>query len=101
MRDLSLLKESTTSKMITKNSVQSTKWFTMTADQRSKHVDKFMTAAVLEPISESMKSSETDTSCLLNVLSLPNYFAIGMWNKAQNLSNSDDEMVQCPGDSSS
>ena len=60
-----------------------------------------MTAAVSEPISELAKSSETDASCPLNALSLPNHFAIGMWNKAQNLSNTDDEMVQCPGDSSS
>ena len=56
---------------------------------------------LLEPMSESSKSSGTNTSCPLNVLSLPNHFVVNMWKKAQTLSSSDDAMVQCPGDSSS
>lgn len=85
-----------------KYSVQSTKWFTLTADQRLKHLDKFMSATITEPVTEmSVESSVTSTSCPLNVLSVPTHFAANMWNKAQKLSSSDDGMVQCPGDSSS
>ena len=82
----------------TKYGVQSAKWFTMTSDQRAKHIDKFMNAALLEPECESSKSSESNTSCPLSVLS---HFAVNMWRKAQTLSSSDDAMVLCPGNTSS
>ena len=85
----------------TKYGVQSVKWFTMTSDQRAKHIDKFMNAALLEPECESSKSSESNTSCPLSVLSLPSHFAVNMWRKAQTLSSSDDAMVLCPGNTSS
>ena len=87
-----------------KYGVQSAKWFTLTADQRSRYIDKFLSATMLEPASELSANSSgirTDTSCPLNVLSLPNHFATSMWKKAQTLSSSDDGMVKCPGDSSS
>ena len=55
-----------------KYGVQSAKWFTLTADQRSRCVDKFMSATMLEPTTEFSANSsgiQTNTSCPLNVLS--------------------------------
>ena len=76
-------------------------WFALTADQGLKHLDKFMSATITEPVTEmSVESSVTSTNCPLNVLSLPTHFAANMWNKTQKLSSSDDGMVQCHGDSS-
>ena len=69
-----------------KYGVQSAKWFTWTADQRSRCIDKFMLATMLEPTTElSANSLGINTNCPLNVPSLPNHFATGMWNKARTL----------------
>ena len=67
----------------------STKRFTLTADQKLKHVDKFMSSNLLEPVPESLaKLLGADMSWPLNALSLPSHFTINMWNKAQKFSSS-------------
>ena len=82
--------------------IHTTKWFTLTQDQRSKRVDKFMKADILSHSSCSSSLESSSEACSpLQELSLPSHFASSMWNKAQRLCNSDDGMVQCPGDHSS
>ena len=82
--------------------VQCAKWFTLTADQRSKRLDKFMKADLSVPnLMSSVKPSTSEYSCPLNQLSLPGHFSTDVWNKANRLSQSSDGMVQCPGDKSS
>ena len=79
-----------------------TKWFTLSQDQRSKRVEKFMKADILShSVCSSSVESGSEPCSPLQELSLPTHFASSMWNKANRLCNSEDGMVQCPGDHSS
>ena len=75
--------------------VETTKWFQMTVDQRNRKVARFMKAPVATPASISASNSE----CPLDVITcLPKQQLHGIWSKADSLAEDESAIKSAPGD---
>ena len=74
--------------------VEPSKWFKMTTEQRRRKLDQFMKADLRIHLSPSEISN-----CPLDSLSLPPQVATAMWRKAEDLARDEMAIVQAPGDS--
>lgn len=75
--------------------IEHSKWFKMSNDQRQRKISRFMKATV-ENDSECSRASDNP----LDVLELPSHVRKSMWEKAQDLSMNETNIVQAPGDQS-
>ena len=74
-------------------SVESSRWFKMSTQQRQRKIDRFMKAAVQDDFDQP-----SDCSCPLDVLSLPPHLKTSLWEKANDLVNDEAAIVRAPGD---
>ena len=75
-------------------SVESSKWFIMTAPQRQRKIDRMMKVNVWNNFDPS--SSYTSP---LDALWLPSQLKTALWEKANNVVNDEAAIVRAPGDS--
>ena len=74
--------------------VDSSQWFRMTAEQRSRKIDCFMKAVVHD------RHAPTTYSSPLEKLNLPHHLKESLWKKAHDLANHDSQITNAPGEES-
>ena len=78
-------------------SVESSKWFKLTSDQRKRKIDRLMKAPFVLDLPSTSHSS-TSIPCPLDSVQIPSHRKFSRWEKAKQLSEDESSIVQAPGD---
>ena len=78
-------------------SVESSKWFKLSNEQRRRKIEKFMKAPLAEDAPSTSGSGTMDSCGGLEDVPIPAHLKLPMWDKANKLASDDSAIVKAPG----